>query len=470
MDTGPIEAILGDIGKAFRLCRFYPATHPSVQQALASLSASLPSLARIGAIELRLQPAGMILGAAPLAPRNTQIQELARLLYTQGHRSLTLEPGLTSDEVAALIRSAASGTERVMQTVGGEAEFERLPHIRLERTAKKAQRHTAPQRTSSDVESPTLSRRSSGVFRPDALPPEIEATRLAAQIDKGDGDLVPAIARIGVLIGELAALRDFRHMTVAVRSLARVSAHADAAIAKAATAQLDERITPAALSGLLGRLHDAGVTPEERDVAVQALGALGGRAIPGVFDACHVAGSSEERDILLAVVRRAGPQAADAILARMDPDARGEMARVNALLLGATRAPEVALMLGALAMHAEAPVRRSAVDALAHIDDPEAVRHLFGALRDGDATVRASAARGIGWAGDVAQVPLLIAKLKDEADDEAAVAMIEALVELRDPRAVPLLESLARGVAGVFQRHAPAVRAAATAALESLKA
>ncbi len=39
MDVKPLEAILTEIGKAFRLCRFYPALHPSVRQALIRVAA-----------------------------------------------------------------------------------------------------------------------------------------------------------------------------------------------------------------------------------------------------------------------------------------------------------------------------------------------------------------------------------------------------------------------------------------------
>jgi len=460
MDTAPVEAVLNDIGKAFRLCRFYPSSHPSVQQALASLSVSLPALARVGTIELKLQPSGMILGAAPLAPRNTQIQELARLLYTQGHRVLVLEPGLTADEVARLIRSAASGTERAMQTVGGKAEFEALPHIRLERTARKPGRTASRPSAESPADAPVLGRRVSQVFRPDALPPQIECTRLAAQLESRQGDEAMIVDRLAQLLPELAEQRDFKHLTILVRALAKLAVPDGGPLERRAAQLLEAQLTPAALAGILGRLTQPGLTPDDRDAAVQALGALGARAIPAVFDACLVAGP-EERDILLAVVRRAGRQAAGPILARMDPDARGEIAATTCRLLGATRSPDVTLMLGSFAMHAEPQVRRVAIEELSHLDDPEAVRHLFAGLRDADPAVRATAARGVGWLGDASQVPVLVARLHDEADDDAAIALIRALGELRDPRAVVALAELARGVSGVFQRYSPAVRVAA---------
>ncbi len=466
MNTGPIEAVLAEIGKAWRLCRFYPGSHPSVQQALASLSAALPGLSAIGTIELRLQPSGMLLGNVPVAPRNPQVAELANLLYSQGHRMLVLEPGLTGDEVAALIRAAASGTERAMQAVGGRAAFENLPHIRLERAARRATTERPRASSGSPQEGPTLGRRTSAVFRPDALPPEIEARRLAAHLEAG-GDAA-SVERLGALVAELTGLRDFRTLTVAVRALGRVARRGGAAVRAPAAEALTARVTPAALSGVLSCLSDARVAPAERDMAVEALGALGGRAIPMVFDAYHSAEAGEEREILLAVVRQAGAAAAEVIMARMDADARGETARLNAQLLGATRASNAALMLGVLARHAEVPVRVAAVDALAHVDDPEAERQILAALRDTNAAVRVAAARAVAATGNAAQVPVILARLGAEEDDAAAIALMWCLGELRDPRAVALLADVARGVAGVFQRRPPAVCAAAVRALGAI--
>ncbi len=466
MDTRPIEAALAEIGKAWRLCRFYPASHPSVQQALATLSAALPGLAALGTIELKLQPGGMLLGSAPVAPRNPQVAELAGLLYSQGHRMLVLEPGLTGDEVATLIRAAASGTERAMQALGGRAAFEDLPHIRLERTARKSGLARPRAQDGRASEGPLPAVRGSGVFRPDALPPEIELTRLAARVEAA-GDATAA-ERLGDLIGELASARNFGAVAIGILALGRAARGRDAAVAAAAAAALASRVPPSAVSGVLARLFDAGLAPDDRDTAVQSLGALGARAIPMVYDGFHAAGPGERRDILLAVVRQAGPDAAEPILARMDAEGRGETARLNAQLLGATRSAAAGLMLGALAQHAEAPVRAAAVDGLTHVDDPEAQRLVLAALRDPHPSVRVAAARAIAWTGDPAHVPLLLARLAAEEDDDAAIALMRSLGELRDGRAVGLLADVARGVAGVFQRRPPAVCAAAVRALGAI--
>ena len=91
MDTRAVESVLTEVAKAFRLCRFYPASHPAVQQAMTDLAAALPALAPVGAVELRIGPAGFALGTTPLLPHNPPIQEFANLLFARGHRSMTVQ-------------------------------------------------------------------------------------------------------------------------------------------------------------------------------------------------------------------------------------------------------------------------------------------------------------------------------------------------------------------------------------------
>jgi hypothetical protein len=73
MNAKQVEAVLAEVGKFFRLCRFYPATHPTVQQAMADLSAALPALAPLGDVELRIGPTGLALDTAMVTAKNPQL-------------------------------------------------------------------------------------------------------------------------------------------------------------------------------------------------------------------------------------------------------------------------------------------------------------------------------------------------------------------------------------------------------------
>lgn len=471
MEVKPIEAVLAEVGKAFRLCRFYPASHPSVQQALSELSAVLPGLASVGIVELRITPNGFVLGTIPLAQRNPQAQELAGLLYAQGHRGLEIEAGVTADEFAALIRMAGGAGGRSMQAMGAQTQLQALPHIRLEQVARKSAALQRPGQTGSSAavlaEGPSLGKRSTGVFRPDALPPEIEAARLATLVEHAAPSEAPRmVARLGEVAGDLAAQHDTVSFAKVVRALARVaSRNGPPETAEAARQAMEACVTDGALAGLVSRLGDARLAAADRDTVVQALGTLGARVIPPVADAFLTTESQEQLDVLLAVVRLAGEAAVAPIAARVAAEPRPEAARAYAVFLGVIESPSGIPALSTLTHHPDASVRAAAIAALTRIGGHEANRLVVHALRDASPTVRAEAAKGVAWLGDRSVAGIVMARLKDETEEAVVVPLLDALGGLKETRAVGLLADLAKGVSGVFQRHPVAVRAAAIRAL-----
>lgn len=473
MDLKPVEAALTEVGKAFRLCRLYPATHPSVQQALAELAAALPAVTSRGTIELRISSTGFSLGGASVAGRNPQLQEFASLLYAQGHRALIIEPGVSAEEFGALARMVATaGGGKGAQSLGVQQRMQPLPHLKLEQGGRRST--AAPPRESASgafvsPESAPLGRRSMSVFRPDALPADIEAGRIITMLDvAAPTEAGRHLTRLGELSAELLAQRDFAVYARAVGALARW-AHKpeEPEAARIAQATLDRTVTSPGLAALVNRLSEPGVTAPERDGIVQALGAVGARAVAVVAEA-FAAASPEHRDLLLAIVRIAGEAAVGPLVARLDGEAKGEYARGLALMLAAAQSPSTATSLTALARHAEPGVRAAAVSGLSRLGVPEAERTVVSALRDGDASVRIAAARGVSWFGDPSVVPILLAHLDNEEDNEVVRSLAGALGELRDPRAVHTLAQLAQAVSGVFQRRPAPVRAAAVRALAAI--
>lgn len=473
MDLKPVEAALTEVGKAFRLCRLYPPTHPSVQQALAELAVALPGVTSRGTVELRISSTGFGIGATPIAARNPQLHEFASLLYAQGYRALIVEPGVSADEFGALARMAATAGGKGAQALGVQQRIQPLPHLKLEQAGRRGGAATPPRESGSGAfvapESAPMGRRSMLEFRPDALPADIEAGRIISMLDvAAPAEAGRHLTRLGELAGQLLAQRDFAVFARAVAALARW-AHRDdepeaAGIAQATVAKT---VTTSGLAALVNRLSEPGVAAEERDGIVQALGAVGSRAAVQVAEAFAAAGP-EHRELLLAIVRIAGDAAVDPVVARLDGDVRGEHARGLALMLGAAQSPRAAGPLATLAKHAEPGVRAAAVTGLARLGVADAERVVVGALRDRDAAVRIAAARGISWFGDPSVVPILLAHLSNEEDDEVVRSLAGALGELRDPRAVHHLADLARAVSGVFQRRPAPVRAAAVRALAAI--
>src|SRR5437764_5245550 len=134
-DTTGVDRALGAIGTTFRLTRLYPPTHPAVQEALRQVGETLPPLAAVGTVEWKIGATGLHWHGQQLLPRNTQIAELAGLLYARGVRTLTLNPGMTAEHVLALFQ-VATGTAapdaptlgRITLTLGrrSAARLERL--------------------------------------------------------------------------------------------------------------------------------------------------------------------------------------------------------------------------------------------------------------------------------------------------------------------------------------------------------
>ena len=471
MDTRPVESVLTEVGKAFRLCRFYPATHPAARQALNELAAALPQLAAVGTLELRIGPAGFALGTTPLAPRQPPVQEFANLLYAAGHRAMTLQPGVTADEFAALIRQAASGTTRAGTPPGGAARPPALPHITLESAVRKSA--AAPRASTSGApvavaDGPSLSARSTGVFRPNALPPEIEAHRLAALLEVAmPGGVIASINRLGVVAVELSVQRDFATFAEAVAALARWAKTDDAAAAEAARNALAMVVNDGTLGGLIALVRDPRAAPAAKAAALAALGGLGERAVPALFDAYVGAPDRAARAAFGGALRAAGAASVRYLAGRAATE-HVDSVRAAAALLGRTGSAESAPVLALLVRHADAGVRAAAVGALARLGGGEAGRLVMAALHDREPAVRLDAARAAWRLADHGFGPILLGRVKDEADEAVSVALIEALGRLREARALPALVELAREASGVFHRRPVAVRVAALRALAAI--
>src|SRR5207237_540414 len=188
---------LGAIGTTFRLTRLYPPTHPAVQEALRQVGEALPPLAAVGTVEWKVGATGLHWHGQQLLPRNTQIAELAGLLYARGVRTLTLNPGMTAEHVLALFQVATGTAAPDAQTLGritltlGRRSAARLERVRPPTPAEGVPAlaepapgvvpaAAAPLATAADAL--LAAKRPSTAFRPDALPPDVEAARAVAVV------------------------------------------------------------------------------------------------------------------------------------------------------------------------------------------------------------------------------------------------------------------------------------------------
>src|SRR5947208_9262998 len=97
IDTGAVDRALGAIGTTFRLTRLYPPSHPAVLEAMRHITASLPALAGLGSVEWKIGATGLHWHGQHLLPRNTQVAELAGLLFARGVRAIEVNPGVTPE-------------------------------------------------------------------------------------------------------------------------------------------------------------------------------------------------------------------------------------------------------------------------------------------------------------------------------------------------------------------------------------
>src|SRR5256885_2976814 len=196
-DTSGVDRALGAIGTTFRLTRLYPPTHPAVQEALRQVGEALPPLAAVGTVEWKVGATGLHWHGQQLLPRNSQIAELAGLLYARRVRTVTLNPAITAEHVLALFQVATGTAAPDAQTLGrititlgrrGAARLERLrpptpahgvPAI--PQPAAGAVPASAPAHSAA-ADALLAAKRPSTAVRPDALPPDVQAARAVAAI------------------------------------------------------------------------------------------------------------------------------------------------------------------------------------------------------------------------------------------------------------------------------------------------
>src|SRR5437870_1542169 len=206
-DTSGVDRALGSIGTTFRLTRLYPPTHPAVQEALRQVGEALGPLAAVGTVEWKVGATGLHWHGQQLLPRNTQIAELAGLLYARGVRTLTLNPGMTAEHVLALFQVATGTAAPDAQTLG------RITLTPGRPSAARPERPRPP--TPAD-----------GVAALDHLLPQAQDPRLLAAIDAAATALsdTALVARMVRRLGEAHVPAEERESLVtAVGALASLS-------------------------------------------------------------------------------------------------------------------------------------------------------------------------------------------------------------------------------------------------------
>ena len=480
LDTAGVDRALGAIGTTFRLTRLYPPSHPAVAEALRQIAETLPTLAALGIVEWKVGVTGLHWQGQHLLPRNTQIAELAGLLYARGVRAVTLNPGMTPGQVLALFRVAFGSIPPDDATLGRVTlSLGRRSSVRLERlpTPTPGQDVPAVPDTAlpaaktppvASVPEAAAAKRGSQVFRPDVLPPDVEAHRAIGVLKAAatPEEQQAAIQTLNALAPGLLERRDVTTVAEAIATLDRLLPNAtDPALVEAIDQVAVALSDRALVERMVQRLGEPRVPPEEREALVAAVGALAGLSLTLVLDA-FVGTPLDRRAPYRAVVRRAADRAVEPLQGRL-ADKDPHLVAAAAEFLGLTGSPQAVPLLVPLTHHRSEFVREAALIGLAEAGGREVSRPAMPALKDESVAVRMAAARAVAAGGDPASSTVLIRRLDQEPDEGVQAELLRAIGRLGAKEA---LEVLARHAepGGRVNRRSPTVRAAAVEALRHI--
>jgi HEAT repeat protein len=490
IDTGAVDRALGAIGTTFRLTRLYPPSHPAVLEAMRQISASLAGLSALGTVEWKIGATGLHWHGQHLLPRNTQVAELAGLLYARGVRSIQINPGVTPEQWLGLFGVAVGNVEPDDAVLGritlllGRRASQRLSASRALGEAPPA---PASPPAAAPVESPAAPvfvpaasppvvklpseavapGRSSHVFRPDVLPADVEARRAvtALQAASKPEDQREIIEKLRGLTPVVVALRD-------IGAVAEVVAGLDRSLSKIQDPEIQEAIggVAEALAGegiverMVARLGEPRVPPAERAHLVNAVGALGAVSAGLVVDA-YLHAAPELREAYRASMRAAGERTVELLQGQIMSKVP-EVVAAAAEFLGLSGSPAVTESLIGLTHHADERVREAALLGLAELGGRELARPAMPALKDESVLVRTAAARAIAAAGDAGATTVLVRRLEQEKDEGVLAALLKAIGQLGAKEALEVLAKYAEP--GGRPRRTPFVRAAAIEGLARL--
>ncbi|HMJ57814.1 MAG TPA: HEAT repeat domain-containing protein [Gemmatimonadales bacterium] len=494
IDTGGVDKALGAIGTTFRLTRLYPPTHPAVQEGLRQIAAGLPGLAALGTVEWKIGATGLHWHGQHLLARNTQVAELAGLLYARGVRSIQVNPGVTPEQCLALFSVAIGTIESDDAALGritlllGRRASQRMSASRAAFVPAPApDPHPAPPPPPPPPaaveaapaaeppppppppapEPPAPARTSGATFRPDALPADLEARRavaglLAARTVEEQRSRVEQLRK---LTDALLALRNIAAIAEIIAGLDRALVEVQDPVAQEGIGDIAAALTDeVVVERMVARLGEARVPPGERAHLVDAVGALAAVAAGLVVDA-YLNVPAELRESYRAAMRAAGERALETLQDRLASKVP-EVAAAAAEFLGLTGSPQAVPLLIGISRHSDERVREAALLGLAELGGREVSRPAMPALKDESVLVRMAAARAIASAGDAGATTVLVRRLEQEADEGVLAALLKAIAQLGAKEALAILAKHAEP--GGRPRRTPYVRAAAVEGLARL--
>lgn len=471
---------LVELAKAYALSEFYPLTHPTLTQAVLTLSESL--LASGQHFHLRVDAlGGGVLVSGGHAPRSAHVDRLAARLRDHGVSTVVLRHDIGAESLGRFL-SAAALPPRVARAAGGLAgALEAAGAARVQINGAWVQPAAALAFAGAAAESAPA---------PDALTVEVgiemwsahdmyeQVRESAVRVEHEDTEELRRLLREGTdserleVLGRLEFLAQYclnrgmmdrgiglvqdlrrdaeelRGRGPHIRSMVMLAIHrvSTRPVIEELVQRLGKARSEEERTGLRSTLLHVGadtVTPLVRELVA----------------ATDVSARRAYRDALVALDHVGVP-----LLEDMVGDERWFVVRNMVGILGEIRSADAIEHFRRTVEHSDARVRRETVLALSKIGGEEAVPLLAKGLNDPEASLRGAAALGLGLTKLSVAVGPLLNRLPQENDPEVEVEIVRALGRVGDPRAVPVLAERAAG-GGFFSRVPSSIRVEATRAL-----
>ena len=467
--------MLVDLAKAFALSEFYPLTHPTLNQALFTLSEALLTSGELFA--LRIGPGGVQAGGA-VAPRSAHVDRFAGQLREHGVSSVVLRQDVGNESLGRFL-SAVALPPRVARAAGGlAAALGAAGASRVCIDGAWVQPGPAMDGVGEGEDSGGDGGLVSGIqlwsahdmyeqVRDSAVRVETEDTEeLRRLLREGtDSERLQVLGRLeflaqyclshGMMDRGIALVQDLRRDAEEMRAR---NPHIRSMVMLAI-----QRVTGRpVIEELVQRLGKARSEEERTGLRSTLLHVGADTVTPLVRElvaATDVSARRAYRDALVALDHVGVP-----LLEDMIGDERWFVVRNMVGILGEIRSADAIEHFRRTIEHSDARVRRETVLALSKVGGEEAVPLLARGLNDRETPLRTAAALGLGLTKLAVAVGPLLSRLPQESDPEVEVEIVRALGRVGDPRAIPVLAERASG-GGFFSRIPSSIRVEAVRAL-----
>lgn len=514
VESAAVESLLQTLLKGLRATQLYLPNNPVYQAAISNLQKAFAAVweevdeLHLDVIEHEIKWEGKVVLNQPRA------ESLAWVMFKDGVRTVTIQPGAEAEEIPALLRvlhrarTLPEDAEDDLLTLLWEQDFQQLSYTFLELTEDAKPLESSPER-----EPPAQSPKD--VMQQEEQAPEPPTPTGLISLDDFDATLyfldendiaylksevereysqdlrgsvlailfdlfelqtfgtvrTEIISIVENFIPYLLGAGDFKSVAAVLRDIRVVLERARELVPEheRALRELPARLSqPEAVSQLLQSLDEAVVHPTEQDLTA-LFGELRGEALEVILEWLPRLSNERVRELLGVAVQRIAAAHPDALAKAMESEDE-QVALETVRLASKLKLPPVVPQLGAiLTRKASEELKVAAVEALSRIGSPGAMQQLEKAITDKFRDVRVGAVRTLGTRGYRAAFgkiePVVLGKELRNSDLTEKMVFFEAYGRLAGPGAIDKLKPMLSTGGFMKKGESPETRACAAMAL-----